>query len=72
MEELDGPVYQRRCSYCGNEVEENQGCCGEVHNELMPECPKCGWEIHWTHHDTPHGECSVPRCTNCEWEGDPQ
>jgi hypothetical protein len=67
------PEYQRRCSYCGDVVEEGQQCCHEIHNEMEAECPMCGDEIEWQHSVTSCGlEASVPKCTHCEWEGDPQ
>jgi predicted RNA-binding Zn-ribbon protein involved in translation (DUF1610 family) len=67
------PEYQRRCMYCGDVVEENEQCCGEVHNEMEAECPECGNEIKWQSATTSCGvEASIPRCTHCEWEGDPQ
>lgn len=68
------PEYNRRCSYCGEIVEENQQCCHEVHNEVEAECPLCANEITWTHYEATNGnpEASVPKCTHCKWEGDPQ
>ncbi len=67
------PEYQRRCAYCVNVVEDGQLCCGEVHSELQPECPQCGDDIEWVVGTTSCGiEAHTPKCTHCEWEGDPQ
>ena len=35
-------------------------------------CPECGGEVDWTTYETPHGECDVPSCKECDWEGEPE
>ena len=67
------PEYQRRCSYCGDVVEEGQAHCGESgHSQLEPECPACGCDVDDIH-TVAHGiETSVWKCTNCNWESDPE
>lgn len=65
------PEYQRRCSYCGEVVEEGQPCCGEIHNEMEAECPVCGDHIEWQTSTTGCGlEASTPKCTHCNWIGE--
>ena len=62
----------RRCVYCGDVVEESQPHCGEVHNELVPECPSCGEDMDYVRHDITGIETYVLQCSNCEFRTDPE
>jgi len=67
------PEWQRRCIYCGTVVShENTPCCKEVHNDEQPECPACGEDVD-VFDKSIHGiESTVYKCTDCNWESDPE
>lgn len=62
-----------RCVYCGSEVDEPwRSCCGEVHQEAVPECPECGEDLALVSCEVTGIETHYMACSNCEWRGEPE
>ena len=62
-----------RCAYCGEPKSDKRlGCCGEVHFEEVPECPKCGCDLYHVRHYVTGIETFVMQCEACDYRSDPE